>query len=104
MEAVRPTDTPPEVAARLGRPRRTQYAWSEVKIGEWQRWADLTGEPVTDGDAFRYTERIRTAANMWARDHGLKVETHRAGSGRTLDLRFTKRTNPAKPAIVSPER
>ena len=67
---------------------RASYDWSQIVVGEWQRWLELTDDTITDDEARKAADRVRLAARSYARHHGLSMSTRRERHGRILDMKF----------------
>jgi hypothetical protein len=91
---MRPTQTPPERAEALSkRPARSRvhYPWEEIKVGEWQTWQNFDAS-VQPGEARTAANRLRSAARDWAKRRDMDLQTVTTREGRTVDLRFTRRS------------
>ena len=91
---MRPTPTPPERAETLSqRPARSRvrYPWQDIKVGVWQTWQNLD-ITYPEADARACAQRLRAAARDWASRHDMDLQSVTTREGRTVDLRFTRRS------------
>lgn len=91
---MRPTPTPPERAEALSkRPARSRvrYPWEDVIVGQWQTWQNFDAA-VQPGEARAAAARLRAAGRDWGNRHGMDMQSVTTREGRTVDLRFTRRS------------